>query len=157
MTQTRPCIEMIQLLLYQINWPASLDLESVGTGPSSNPILLQFRENCLCFFIRDAYHFTEKSGWGIESIIVSDLPVYRRNTTSVMVWIQKKGEFELRESGTEKEPRNWLMVSNIPFGSYQPEWKDYFKTLSSIFGRNFRKVTLPFTFHPELTKFSVKW
>ena len=21
-----------------------------------------------------------------------------------------------RESGTEKEPRNWLMVSNIPFG-----------------------------------------
>ena len=30
-----------------------------------------------------AYHLTEKSGWGVESIMVSDLPVYRRNTTSV--------------------------------------------------------------------------
>ena len=29
-TQTKPCIEMIQLLLYQINWPAILDLEGVG-------------------------------------------------------------------------------------------------------------------------------
>ena len=25
------------------------------------------------------------------------------------------------ESGTEKELRNWLMVSNIPFGSYENE------------------------------------
>ena len=33
----------------------------------------------------------------------------------------KKGEFVLRESGTEKEPRSLLMVSNIPFGLYQPE------------------------------------
>ena len=41
-----------------------------------------------------------------------------------------------------KEPRNWLMVRNIPFGSYQPEWKDYLKTYSSIFGWNFRKVTI---------------
>ena len=40
-----------------------------------------------------AYHLTEKSGWGVESIMVSDLPVYRRNATSVTVWIQKKGEF----------------------------------------------------------------
>ena len=56
--------------------------------------------------------------------MVSDLPVYSRNATSIMVWIQKKGEFVSRESGTEKEVRNWLMVSNIPFGSYQPEWKD---------------------------------
>ena len=48
-TETRPCIEMIQLLLYQINWPAILDLESVGTGPSSHPILLPFRGNFLCF------------------------------------------------------------------------------------------------------------
>ena len=44
-TQTKPCIEMMQLLLYQINWPAILDLESVGTGPSSYPILLPFRGN----------------------------------------------------------------------------------------------------------------
>ena len=31
------------------------------------------------------YHLTEKSGWGVESIMVSDLSVYRRNTTSVTV------------------------------------------------------------------------
>ena len=49
------------------------------------------------------------------------------------------------------------MVSNVTFGSYQPEWTDYLKTYSSIFGWNFRKVTLPFTFHPEFPKFSVKW
>ena len=48
-TQTRPCIEMIQLLLYQINWPTILDLESVGTGLSSHPILLLFCGNLLCF------------------------------------------------------------------------------------------------------------
>ena len=40
---------MMQLLLYQINWPAILDLEIVGTGPSSYPILLPFRGNFLCF------------------------------------------------------------------------------------------------------------
>ena len=42
------------------------------------------------------YHpsgISEKTGWGVESIMVSDLPVYRRNATSVTVWIQKKGEF----------------------------------------------------------------
>ena len=39
------------------------------------------------------------------------------------------------------------MVSNIPFGSYQPEWMDYLKTYSSIFGWNFRKVALPFALH----------
>ena len=37
------------LLLYQINWPTILDLESVGTGPSSHPILLLFWGNFLCF------------------------------------------------------------------------------------------------------------
>ena len=40
---------MMQLLLYQINWPTILDLESVGTGPSSHPILLPFRGKSLCF------------------------------------------------------------------------------------------------------------
>ena len=40
---------MMQLLLYQINWPAILDLESVGTRPSSHPILLPFRGKFLCF------------------------------------------------------------------------------------------------------------
>ena len=39
---------MMQLLLYQINWPAILDLERVGTGPSSYPILLPFRGKSLC-------------------------------------------------------------------------------------------------------------
>ena len=34
----KPCIEMMQLLLYQINWPTILDLERVGTGPCSQPI-----------------------------------------------------------------------------------------------------------------------
>ena len=58
------------------------------------------------WIIWGAYHLTEKSGWGVESIMVSDLPVYRRNATSVTVWIQKKGEFVSRESGTEKELRN---------------------------------------------------
>ena len=48
-TQTKPCIEMMQLLLYQINWPTILDFESVGTGPSFHPILLLFWGNFLCF------------------------------------------------------------------------------------------------------------
>ena len=52
------------------------------------------------------------------------------------------------------EPRRNRMVSNIPFGSYQLEWKDYLKTYSSIFGWNLRKVAPPFTFHPEFPKFS---
>ena len=32
-----------------------------------------------------AYHLTEKSGWGVESIMVSDLPVYGRIATFVTV------------------------------------------------------------------------
>ena len=90
-----------------------------------DPVKLGSTEN------RGSYHFTEKSGWGVESKMVSDLAVYRGNTTSVTGWIQKKGEIVLCESGIEKEVRNWLMVSNIPFGSYQPEWTDYLKTYSS--------------------------
>ena len=50
-----------------------------------------------------AYHLTEESGWGVESIMVSDLPVYRRVATSVMVWIRGGGECVWnREIGT-----NW--------------------------------------------------
>ena len=45
------------------------------------------------FETRGAYHLTKKTDWGVESIMVSDLPVYRRNATSVTVWIQKRGEF----------------------------------------------------------------
>ena len=40
-----------------------------------------------------AYNLTEKSGWGVESIMVSDLPVYRRNATSVTGWTQKRADF----------------------------------------------------------------
>ena len=47
-SQTMPCIEIRQLLLYQINWPAILDLGSVETGLSSDPILLPFRGKFLC-------------------------------------------------------------------------------------------------------------
>ena len=31
------------------SWPAILDLKSVGTGPSSRPILLRFHGNFFCF------------------------------------------------------------------------------------------------------------
>ena len=47
-----------------------------------------------------AYHLTEKSGWGVESIMVSDLPVYRRIATSGYGLNQKGGRMSL-------EPRNW--------------------------------------------------
>ena len=81
---------------------------------------------------RVAYHLTEKSVRGVESIMVSDIPVYRRIATSVTVWIQKRANL----CSASLEPRNWLMVSNIPFGLYEPEWTDYLKTFSSIFGWN---------------------
>ena len=58
--------------------------------------------------------------------MVSDLPVYRRSATSVTVWIQKKDDFVSRESGTNKELRNWLMVSNILFHLLQTIWVSFF-------------------------------
>ena len=39
----------MHLLLHQVSWPAILHLKSVGTGPSSRPILLPFRGNLFCF------------------------------------------------------------------------------------------------------------
>ena len=45
----------------------------------------------MCNMKRGAYHLTEESGWGVESIMVSDWPVYCRIATSVTVWIQKRG------------------------------------------------------------------
>ena len=43
---------------------------------------------------RGAYYLTEKSGWGIQSIMISDLPVYRRIATSIRYGLNpKKGEF----------------------------------------------------------------
>ena len=49
-----------------------------------------------------AYHLTEKSGWGVESIMVSDLPVYRRIAISRAGYglNQKGGRMSL-------ESRNW--------------------------------------------------
>ena len=40
---------MMHLLLHQVSWPAILNLKSVGTGPSSGPILLPFRGDFFCF------------------------------------------------------------------------------------------------------------
>ena len=32
-----------------------------------------------------AYYLTEKSSWGVKSVMVSVLPVYRRNATSITI------------------------------------------------------------------------
>ena len=40
---------MMLLLLDQVSWPAILELKSVGTGPSSHPILFPFHGNFFCF------------------------------------------------------------------------------------------------------------
>ena len=61
---------MMQLLLYQINWSTILDLESVGSGPSSNPILLLFWGNFLCF------------SSGVFKILESDL--FQENFTTAL-------------------------------------------------------------------------
>ena len=37
-----------------------------------------------------AYHLTEKSRWGVESIMVKDLLVHRRIAISVMFWMKKR-------------------------------------------------------------------
>ena len=44
-----------------------------------------FVSDCELLVTKGAYHLTEKSGWGSKSIMVSNLPVYRRNATSVTV------------------------------------------------------------------------
>ena len=46
---------------------------------------LTYHITCLTYHIRGAYHLTEKSVRGVESIMVSDIPVYRRIATSVTV------------------------------------------------------------------------
>ena len=45
-----------------------------------------------------AYHLTTKSSWGVENILVSDLPAYRRIATS------KKGA---NLCSVSLEPRIW--------------------------------------------------
>ena len=99
-----------------------------------------------------AYHLTEKSGWGVESIMVSDLPVYRRIATSVTVWIQKKARIWVawvwNREGTEKlvngkQHSVWF----VPTGM---------KNLVLYFRLEFPKSDLT-TFHPEFSKFCVKW
>ena len=71
--------------------------------------------------------------------MVSDSPVYRRNATSVTVWIQKRANL----CSASLKPRNWLMVRNIPFGSYQPEWKDYLKIFRLEFPKSDLTIYLP--------------
>ena len=59
--------------------------------PSSFDIKKERKSNHLKTW--GAYHLTEKSVRLVESIIISNIPVYRRIAISVTVWIQKKGEF----------------------------------------------------------------
>ena len=47
---------------------------------SGNNKTVHRRELCM-----DAYYLKEKSSWGVESIMLSHLPVYCRIATSVMV------------------------------------------------------------------------
>ena len=63
---------MMQLLLYQINWPTILDWESVGTGLSSHPILPLFWENFLCL------------SSGVFKILASDL--FQDNFTNLALY-----------------------------------------------------------------------
>ena len=53
-----------------------------------------------------AYHVTEEFGWGVESIMVSDWPVYCRIAISVTIWIQREGGISVawvwNREGTEK-------------------------------------------------------
>ena len=55
---------------------------------------------------------------------------------------------------------NWevgkLMVSNIPFGLYQPKWRDYLKMCSSIFGLKSDPIYHLPSFPQGFPKFSVK-
>ena len=44
----------------------------------------------IMFETKGAYHLTEKSGWGVKSIMVIDLPIYRRNA-SLLRFKSKKG------------------------------------------------------------------
>ena len=70
-----------------------------------------------------AYHLTEKSGWGVESIMVRDLPVYRSIATSRLRFESKKGA---SESGTEKlvigkrTPSFWLEFPKSDLTIYNP-------------------------------------
>ena len=125
--------------------------------PSANTRINTQREYWLFFtgYTGGAYHLTEESGWGVKSIMVSDWPVYCRTATSVTVWIQKRGRGE-NLSSVSLEPRR-----NREFGKWYTKFRlvctNRNERTTSIFGCNFRKVTLPFTFHPEFLKFSVKW
>ena len=81
---------------FKIKWTPSIKFQMEGQGRStclsaSDRGLWKWtgRLGSQLAKTRGAYHLTEKSGWGVESIMVSDLPVYRRIATSVTVWIQK--------------------------------------------------------------------
>ena len=127
--------------------PKTISHSPFITFPSPRPILLRF----LWLQPRTLVVLTVRLdlSWSKAKVKL------RFRMTKILTWFESKKGANL--CSVSLEPRNWLMVSNIPFGSYQPEWTDYLKTYSSIFGWNFRKVTLPFTFHPEFPKFSVKW
>jgi len=68
-------IIIINLLLYKFKF-----------GTVSHRLSFSYvRFMARCKEFMGAYHLTEKSGWGVKSIMVSNLPVYRRNATSITV------------------------------------------------------------------------
>ena len=95
---------MMQLLLYQINWPAILDFESVGTGPSSYLILLPFRGNfcvfhqvcskfqkAICFRIILRWHFIPS--WAVQE--TGMLPLLSSSCYSdVTAWLKTRVQEE---------------------------------------------------------------
>ena len=64
-------------------------IKQITSGPplrGSDHLTATLEVNCMIMWkIWGAYHLTEKFGWGVESIMVSNLPVYRRNAKSVRV------------------------------------------------------------------------
>ena len=104
------------------------------------------------------YHLTEKSSWGVESITVSDLPVYCRNATSITFWIQKKGRICVawvwNWEGTEK-----LVNGKQHSICFIPTWmKGLPQKVLLNFRLEFLKSDLTInTFHSEFPKFYVKW
>ena len=107
----------MHLLLHQASWPAILDLKSVGTGPSSRPILLPFRGNFFCF------------SSGVFEILESDLfqdnfsmALYsfggENDQCGVTSWaVQETGMFPLLSCGRRiqvcpgKKRKNWRCQS----------------------------------------------
>ena len=122
----------MQLSLHQVCWPAILDLESVGTGPSSRPILLLFARICCVFHqgrvvqsrvkiprVSARFEFRFES---LKSISVIILFVYKlmigssKNSGEYYprkcFWTQKKQTRVIFKPGLSAKPpfSNWVLV-----------------------------------------------